>query len=92
VDEVLERQGRARHVAMTTRYFLGAPELCAQTDCVLTLPTRLCEAVAKRLPLKMYDLPFAMAPFSIYRVSSKLYDSAPAMTWFASQLAKLDLC
>jgi DNA-binding transcriptional LysR family regulator len=88
VDAALARLGLQRHVQVYTRYFVSAPEIVAQTDCVLTLPTRLARIAASRLPVRLLAPPVALEPFTVYRIWSATRTDDPALAWFNATLAE----
>lgn len=69
VDVALSTLGLTRHVALRVPHFLAGAMLVADSDMILTLPSRLARLLAKRLSLVLLDLPLQVAPLS------------PAMIW-----------
>ncbi|MBL4632346.1 MAG: LysR family transcriptional regulator [Kofleriaceae bacterium] len=88
VDDVLSGMGLSRHVLVSTRYFLSAPEIVAHTNCVLTLPARLAEVMVERLPLRIFKPPIEVPPFRVYRITSKIRGRDPALRWFSDCVAR----
>jgi DNA-binding transcriptional LysR family regulator len=66
VDVALRERGLARTIAVRVPHFLSAPLVIAETDYVLTLPSRVAEAVSAqhRLVLKKPPLPLPRFSFS----------------------------
>jgi len=65
IDDHLRAMGRQRFVICSVPHFLSACLLVSGTDHVATLPRQLAERAAKHFPLRVLDLPFAVAGFSI---------------------------
>lgn len=92
VDDALARKGLRRHIRVYTRYFVSAPEIVAQTDCVLTLPTRLARVAADRLPVRILAPPIGLEPFTVYRIWNATRSDEPALAWFNDVLADVVNC
>lgn len=60
--------------------------LVADSDMILTLPTRLARLLAKRLPLALLDLPLQMAPLSPAMIWHERFHGDPAHAWIRQQL------
>ncbi len=88
VDVELAKLGHKRHILVSTRYFLSAPEIVASTDCVLTLPTRFAKRMAERLDLAILKAPIDIPSFSVYSITSKTRGSDPALAWLGKAVAR----
>jgi DNA-binding transcriptional LysR family regulator len=86
VDDVLKKQGRIRYVAVRTTSFIGAPMLAAESDMILTAPTRVIGAVMRYLPLARREVPIAIPHFSVRIFYHPRTKTDPAQTWFRSVL------
>jgi DNA-binding transcriptional LysR family regulator len=86
VDDVLKKQGYGRHVAVRTTSFIGAPMLAAESDMILTAPTRVIGAVVRYLPLVRRDVPIAIPSFSVRIFYHPRTKTDSAQSWFRSIL------
>lgn len=86
VDLALSTLGLTRHVALRVPHFLAGAMLVADSDMVLTLPSRLARLLAKRLPLALLDLPLQVAPLSPAMIWHERFHGDPAHVWVRQQL------
>jgi DNA-binding transcriptional LysR family regulator len=86
VDVALTTLGRGRHVALRVPHFLAGAMLVADSDMILTLPSRLARLLAQRLPLAVLDLPLQVAPLSPAMIWHERVHRDPAHVWVRQQL------
>jgi DNA-binding transcriptional LysR family regulator len=86
VDVALAKQGRARHVALRVPHFLAGAMLVADSDMILTLPSRLAHRLVERLPLALLDVPLPIAPLSPAMIWHARVHGDPAHVWVRQQL------
>ncbi len=86
VDTVLSTLGLTRHVALRVPHFLAGAMLVADSDMILTLPSRLARLLAQRLPLALLDLPLKVAPLSPAMIWHERFHGDPAHVWVRQQL------
>ncbi len=86
VDVALSALGLTRHVALRVPHFLAAAMLVADSDMILSLPSRLAYLLAKRLPLALLDLPLKLAPLSPAMIWHERFHGDPAHIWVRQQL------
>lgn len=65
IDDVLRTKGLSRSVVRAIPYFLGALQLTAETDYVLTVSERLSRRVAPSLGLRLLEVPFDLRPYAL---------------------------
>jgi DNA-binding transcriptional LysR family regulator len=82
VDRALSRRKLAREVAVGTSAFLVSAWICAQSECVLTAPSRLVQLVGPGLGLQAFSPPLTMPGISIAQVWHARSDADPAHRWF----------
>lgn len=82
VDEVLERRGLRRRVALRVPSFLLAPLLVARSDLVATVPARVAQRVAGPLSLRVYELPLPLPEFTVALGWHERFREDPAHAWF----------
>ncbi|UTY60726.1 LysR family transcriptional regulator [Massilia sp. erpn] len=86
VDVALSAQGLTRRVALRVPHFLAAAMLAADSDMILTLPSRLARLLAKRLPLALLELPLQLAPLVPAMIWHERFHRDPAHVWVRQQL------
>jgi DNA-binding transcriptional LysR family regulator len=86
VDVALSARGLTRHVALRVPHFLAGAMLVADSDMILTLPSRLARRLAERLPLVLLDLPLQVAPLSPAMIWHERFHGDPAHLWVRQQL------
>jgi DNA-binding transcriptional LysR family regulator len=86
VDVALSTLGLTRHVALRVPHFLAGAMLVADSDMILTLPSRLARRLAERLPLMLLDLPLQVAPLSPAMIWHERFHDDPAHVWVRQQL------
>ncbi|MFM9436457.1 DNA-binding transcriptional LysR family regulator [Janthinobacterium sp. CG_23.3] len=86
VDVALSTLGLTRHVALRVPHFLAGAMLVADSDMILTLPSRLARLLATKLPLAILDLPLQLAPLSPAMIWHERFHRDPAHIWVRQQL------
>ncbi len=86
VDVALSTLGLTRHVALRVPHFLAGAMFVADSDMILTLPSRLARRLAQRLPLMLLDLPLQVAPLSFAMIWHERFHGDPAHAWVRQQL------
>jgi DNA-binding transcriptional LysR family regulator len=86
VDVALSALGLGRHVALRVPHFLAGAMLVADSDMILTMPSRLARLLAQRLPLAVLDLPLQVAPLSPAMIWHERFQRDPAHVWVRQQL------
>lgn len=86
VDVALVTAGHTRHIALRVPHFLAGAMLVADSDMILTLPSRLAQLLAKRLPLTLLDLPLSVARLSPAMIWHERFHGDPAHVWVRQQL------
>lgn len=86
VDSSLSKLGRTRHVALRVPHFLAAAMMVADSDMVLTLPSRLAHHLAQRLPLVIRNLPLEVGPVAPAMIWHERLQGDPRHAWIRQQL------
>lgn len=86
VDQWLAEQSLSRQIVYTTPNYLQAAHLVAATDLCVVLPTQLAQQFARLLPLQLFELPFALAPFELELVHLTHRQHDPALAWLQAQI------
>jgi DNA-binding transcriptional LysR family regulator len=87
VDHALAAQKKARAVVAGTTSFMIAGWMTAESDCVLTAPSRLLEALTRFLPLRIFDTPVKLEPIEIVSVWHARMHDDPAHKWLREAIA-----
>jgi DNA-binding transcriptional LysR family regulator len=86
VDAALSTLGLTRHVALRVPHFIAGAMLVADSDMILTLPSRLARRLADKLPLVLLDVPLQLAPLSPAMIWHERFHGDPAHVWVRQQL------
>jgi DNA-binding transcriptional LysR family regulator len=86
VDRTLERHGVSRHIGITLPHFLVAPFIVAQSDYVITFPSRLAAYFARLLPLRVVAPPLEIPGYTIRLCWHERMQREPACAWLREQI------
>jgi DNA-binding transcriptional LysR family regulator len=86
VDELLEKRGLIRRVALRVPYFAAAFSIVAQTRLVMTAPERIARRAARHLGLDIVPLPFKVPEFAVHLIWHERFARDPLNVWFRAQL------
>ncbi|MFJ4348660.1 LysR family transcriptional regulator [Pseudomonas sp. NPDC089401] len=89
VDQWLAEQGLARQIAYSTPNYLQAAHLAATSDLGVVLPTQLATHFARLLPLRVFELPFALEPFDLELVYLTHRQHDPALGWLVQRIMEI---
>lgn len=89
VDTMLAKKGLARRVTLGLPHFLAAPFVVAETDLVLTLPSRVASAFARSLPLEIREPPLELPGFTVYLMWRERDQLDPAHTWLRDLIVRV---
>jgi len=81
IDTVLKERGLERHISVRLPYFSTAPLLVAQSDMLLTLPTRTAQYFARAGNLQCLKAPLEIPKFAYIQVWHRRTELDPAMIW-----------
>lgn len=81
IDAALKDKGLERHIALRLPYFSTAPLIVAQSDLLLTLPTRTAKRFADLADLHYLDAPLEIPGFEYRQVWHQRTQHDPAMIW-----------
>jgi len=87
VDAALARLGRTRTIAVRTNSFLAAPRIVADSDLVLTAPSRLLAPLADLYGLRLLEPPVELANFSVHQAWHPRVHHDPVHAWFRGVVA-----
>jgi DNA-binding transcriptional LysR family regulator len=81
VDDVLDRLGLSRRIALRLPHFYAALSVVAGTDLAVTLPSSIARRHAEAFRLAMLEPPIERPPFTITSVWSAVLDADPGHRW-----------
>lgn len=87
VDDLLERHGLKRRIALTVPSFLWALAVLGETDLIAAAPRSLAQRHAARFGVSLCEPPLPIQPDHICLVMPKAAAPDPAMKWLADRLA-----
>ena len=81
IDTALKEIGHERHIALRLPYFSTAPLIVAESDMLITMPTRTAEHFARIANLQCLKAPLEIPRYGYQQVWHRRTDSDPAMKW-----------
>ena len=91
LDREIARQGVKRRITMKIPNFLGAAFVVEQTDHIITIPTRLGDALQGRVALRMFPVPFPLPHYGVKQHWHERYHHDPGSRWLRGVISEL-LC
>lgn len=91
VDEVLERMGLSRHVALVTPRFVAVPFLVAGAPVLTTMHARLAIYFADQLGLSLSQPPIELPKLTTSLLWHASYDRDPAHVWLRETVMRVSL-
>jgi DNA-binding transcriptional LysR family regulator len=88
VDDALAPLGLTRRIAVRTATFVAAPILVSETDCIVTLPLRMAQAMAKGRRLVLVPPPVRVPGFAVSMLFHERSRSEPAHTWLREEIVR----
>lgn len=93
LDGVLDREftrlGAKRRVGLRVAHSLGLPSIVANTDLVLTIPSRLGQAFCDLVDVQLVKVPLDIAHIDIKQYWHTRFHQDPAVRWLRSQFEAL---
>lgn len=86
VDDMLAKQSLQRRVALVVPYFHMGLEMVAQSDLIMTCPSRLVRESAE---LQVFEVPLSIPGFSIYEYWHERTHASDAHIWLRQQLSDI---
>ena len=91
IEEELMRLGVQRNVALRLPNFLGLGALIASTDLLVTVPSRVAQALAAIADVKILRPPFVLPTLTVKQHWHERYNQDPANEWLRTLIAELFL-
>jgi DNA-binding transcriptional LysR family regulator len=89
VEGHLEKLGRPRRIAVRIGYFVAAPLLAVQSDLVVTMPTRVAQAICPGLPVALRPSPLRPKAGPVSMVWHERYQNDPSAQWLRGEVAAI---
>lgn len=89
VDEVLDKMGKKRDIAIFTRHYQAAMLLAEENNLVVTIPARAAHLQAKNSRLAVMQPPFDIPPFLLQMVWSPLLQHDSTHRWIRRLIVEL---
>jgi DNA-binding transcriptional LysR family regulator len=86
--QALEQRGLKREVAVSVTHFLAVPEIVAVTDYCATLPSLICQRLARDPRLKVLRAPVNLGTFPVEMAWHVRYRHDPAHRWLRSLISE----
>jgi DNA-binding transcriptional LysR family regulator len=86
IDDWLEKHGRTRKVSLVVPNFLSAPWIVANTDLLLSLPSRVAEQFVRVAPLKIVPIPIDLPKYDVVVIWHPLHEKEPAHQWLIQEV------
>jgi DNA-binding transcriptional LysR family regulator len=90
--QALEQRGLKREVAVSVTHFLAVPEIVAVTDYCATLPSLICQRLARDPRLKVLPAPVDLGTFPVEMAWHVRYRHDPAHRWLRSLISEAANC
>lgn len=89
IERLFERRGLALNVALRVPHFMVVPMILADTDLLVTMPSRAAEALASMTPVDIHPLPVRMPAFDVALHWHQRFGEEPAVAWMREQMIGL---
>lgn len=91
VDVELSKLGKCRNVPLQLPSLLASPYIIEKSDYLLTLPRYVAETLCHSLNVSIFDTPLKLPQYHLNIYWHKLNRSNPALSWFISQVKRVNL-
>ena len=87
VDRALAKHKKTRSVVAGTSGFMVAGWMTAESDAILTAPSRLLHMLTRYLPLHVFEPPIELEPIEVVSVWHARSEADPAHQWLREAIA-----
>jgi DNA-binding transcriptional LysR family regulator len=88
IENALRERGRVRTVALQATRFTSVPDIIANTDLVVTLPSRVARFFASTYKIVELKLPLRMAPYIVYLHWHARSEADPGHAWMRDVIGR----
>ena len=89
IERTLDRRGVKRNIALRTPHFLVIPKIIADTDLVVTMPSRAADAMRGMVQVRVHPMPLAIDSFDVSLFWHPRFANDPPIQWFRSLFVDL---
>lgn len=82
IDQKLKELGLKREIVLELPHFSVLQDVITSSELLLTIPSRAARVYARNAAVHIFELPFAVKPFSVSANWYKHHDDLKARTWF----------
>jgi DNA-binding transcriptional LysR family regulator len=86
IDDVLERAGLSRRIALRLPHFIAAMNIVSTSDLVVTIPASIARRYAKDLRLQLLEPPVDRPPFTVVSIWSEVVHADPAHAFLRQKI------
>ncbi|MFV1939974.1 LysR family transcriptional regulator [Pseudomonas luteola] len=87
-EDVIERLGISRRIALRIPHFSVLPKIIPQTDLLVILPSQIATLFAAEHPLRICNLPFDVPSFKVTLHWHERSNTSVALRWFLGLVAE----
>lgn len=89
IDNLLQKNGQSRRVALTLPSFLGAGELVADSELIAVVPEQPARHLVQRYPCRSWPLPFTLPKIAIRQIWHQRHHRDPGHVWLRGLIAAI---
>ncbi|MET3495300.1 LysR family transcriptional regulator [Variovorax boronicumulans] len=89
VDTTIARLGLQRNVVVRLSSFLSVARIVAHTELLVVVPRILGKVLATQEPVKLLEMPFALADYAVKQHWHERFHADPGNAWLRRTLAQL---
>jgi len=89
IERTLERQGMKRDVSLRVPHFMVIPMIVADTDRIVTVPSRIANAFSTMVKVRVHRLPVKIPSFDVSLSWHARFSEDPGIRWMRSLMIEL---
>jgi len=89
IERTLERQGLKRDAALRVPHFMVVPMIVANTDRIVTVPSRVARIFESLMQVCVFSLPVRIPPFDVALFWHPRFADDPAIRWMQALMLEL---
>lgn len=89
IERSFEQRGIQPSAALRVPHFMVIPLIVAQTDLIVTIPSRAAHAFAEIVPVRIHPLPMKIPAFDVVLAWHQRFDEDPPLRWMRALLGEL---
>lgn len=88
IDQILDRMGKARDIALSVTNWLAVPQLVADTDLICTCPKLFAEMNAERFSLVVHPVPLKIKRVPVHMIWHESRRNQASHRWLRAQVKR----